>query len=148
MVAWPPVGRSTVLRIRRQVVLPAPLGPSNPKISPGLTSKLTWSTADTLPRRRSLKLFVNRSTWIMNSELAILPVLPHSLAYVRQASFPIRIWQLGFRNSDRREGPTTAIKSEIRNPNSEILLQITKLPRSAEGLRGLSPLLARHGIIG
>ena len=38
--ARPPVGLSTVLRIRRVVVLPAPLGPSSPKISPGWQSKL------------------------------------------------------------------------------------------------------------
>ena len=34
--ARPEVGLSTVLRIRNVVVLPAPLGPSSPKISPGL----------------------------------------------------------------------------------------------------------------
>ena len=49
-IARPPVGRSTVLRIRRVVVLPAPLGPSNPKISPGWQSKLTSATAETRPR--------------------------------------------------------------------------------------------------
>ncbi len=35
-IARPPVGFRTVLRIRSVVVLPAPLGPSSPKIAPGL----------------------------------------------------------------------------------------------------------------
>ena len=38
--------------ISKQVVLPAPLGPMTPRISPGATSKLTWSTATTPPKRR------------------------------------------------------------------------------------------------
>ncbi len=40
-VAMPAVGRSTVLRIRRTVVLPAPFGPSSPYTCPGNASKLT-----------------------------------------------------------------------------------------------------------
>ena len=39
--ARPPVGRSTVLRMRKVVVFPAPLGPSSPKISPGWQSNET-----------------------------------------------------------------------------------------------------------
>ena len=59
------VGLRTVQRMRMVVVLPAPLGPSRPKISPGLASKETRSTAKTWPRRRSRKDFVRFSTWIM-----------------------------------------------------------------------------------
>ena len=44
-IARPPVGLSTVLKIRRVVVLPAPLGPSSPKIAPGWHSKVTSATA-------------------------------------------------------------------------------------------------------
>src|SRR3954451_8993545 len=65
-VAVPPVGRSTVQRMRMVVVLPAPLGPSSPKISPGLASKLTPSTAWTRPRRRSRNDFLRFSTTIMS----------------------------------------------------------------------------------
>src|SRR5262245_44956376 len=65
MVAVPPVGRSTVHRMRMVVVLPAPLGPSSPKISPGRASKLTEATAWTMPRRRSRKDFERLWTWII-----------------------------------------------------------------------------------
>ena len=51
IVARPPVGRRTVLSIRRVVVLPAPLGPRRPKTAPGRHSKLTPETAGTQPRR-------------------------------------------------------------------------------------------------
>ncbi len=39
------VGRESPLSISMVVVLPAPFGPSNPKISPGLTESVRWSTA-------------------------------------------------------------------------------------------------------
>ena len=47
--AVPPDGRSTVIKTRRVVVFPAPLGPSRPKTSPGDTWKVTSSTAVTSP---------------------------------------------------------------------------------------------------
>src|SRR5581483_7856128 len=65
MVATPPVGLRTVHRMRMVVVLPAPLGPSRPKTSPGWASKLMLSTASTSPRRRSRNDFVRFWTWIM-----------------------------------------------------------------------------------
>src|SRR5271156_5893470 len=49
--AWPSLGVSSVVSIRTTVVLPAPLGPSNPKTSPRRTSKLTLSTAVKAPKR-------------------------------------------------------------------------------------------------
>src|SRR5579884_2933203 len=67
MVATPLVGLRTVHRMRIVVVLPAPLGPSRPKTSPGWASKLTPSTASTWPRRRSRNDFVRFSTWIMDA---------------------------------------------------------------------------------
>src|SRR5690606_14002290 len=45
MNAWPLLGSSSVASMRMVVVLPAPLGPRKPNTSPGLTSKLTPSTA-------------------------------------------------------------------------------------------------------
>src|SRR5688500_9836917 len=45
MVAVPPLGSSSVQSILIVVVLPAPFGPSRPKISPARMSKLTPSTA-------------------------------------------------------------------------------------------------------
>src|SRR5438067_13066304 len=74
-MAEPPVGRNTVLRMRRQVVLPAPLGPINPKISPGWTSKLTPSNAATHPRRRSSKPLVRSVTRIMVVSCGLLFLL-------------------------------------------------------------------------
>src|SRR5438270_3009718 len=43
--ARPEVGMTMVVNIPPVVVLPAPLGPSRPKISPRRTSRLSWSTA-------------------------------------------------------------------------------------------------------
>src|SRR5918912_562390 len=45
IVAEPPSAGISVARIRIVVVLPAPLGPTKPKISPAGTEKSTWSTA-------------------------------------------------------------------------------------------------------
>ena len=45
MIAVPLVGGSSVTIMRISVDLPAPFGPSRPKISPALTSKLTSLTA-------------------------------------------------------------------------------------------------------
>src|SRR6202171_4901983 len=52
--AEPPLGGMSVASIRRVVVLPAPLGPRNPKISPDRTVRSTPATASTL-RLRVLK---------------------------------------------------------------------------------------------
>ena len=45
-------GRTSVVRIFRVVVFPAPFGPSRPKIDPGATLKLRLSTAFTGARPR------------------------------------------------------------------------------------------------
>jgi hypothetical protein len=46
------------------VVFPAPLGPSNPKISPARASKLTSFTASRSPNRRlTLTTFNTRSSY-------------------------------------------------------------------------------------
>src|SRR6266542_6202792 len=50
-VAVPPSGSSSVVRIRTAVVLPAPLGPSNPRIVPRGTAKSSPSSAVTFPNR-------------------------------------------------------------------------------------------------
>src|SRR4051794_2852070 len=69
-VAAPPVGFRTVQRMRSVVVLPAPLGPSRPKIAPGRASKETWSTAWTSPRLGSWKVLVRSATRIMRSRIS------------------------------------------------------------------------------
>ena len=51
--ALPPDGRSRPHSMRKMVDLPAPFGPSRPKISPRATAKLTWSTAVKSPKRRT-----------------------------------------------------------------------------------------------
>jgi hypothetical protein len=48
MAAEPEVGNTLVMSTPMVVVLPAPLGPRRPKISPGRTLKVTPSTALTL----------------------------------------------------------------------------------------------------
>jgi len=50
-VAVPLVGRNKVDSMFRVVVLPAPLGPRKPKISPFFTVKLMPSTALTFPSK-------------------------------------------------------------------------------------------------
>src|SRR5579875_2339843 len=48
---WPPSGRWGPVMTLMQVVLPDPLGPTRPRISPGLRSKLTPSRARNPPKR-------------------------------------------------------------------------------------------------
>jgi hypothetical protein len=62
MVALPEVGLVKVQSMFIVVVLPAPLGPRKPKISPGETLKLMLSTA-----ARSLYFLTRFSTWIILS---------------------------------------------------------------------------------
>ena len=49
-VIVPPCGFSRVVSIRIVVVLPAPLGPSRPNVSPGSIRRFTWSTAVCAPK--------------------------------------------------------------------------------------------------
>src|SRR5437667_3949167 len=49
--AVPEVGSSSVVNMRISVDLPAPFGPSSPKISPCSTLNVTWSTAVNSPKR-------------------------------------------------------------------------------------------------
>src|SRR5262249_51392781 len=49
-LAAPLVAGRNVVRMRIVVVLPAPLRPSRPTISPRVTLKLMWSTASTGPK--------------------------------------------------------------------------------------------------
>src|SRR5580658_8178610 len=65
--AVPPVGRSSVSRMRMVVVLPAPFGPSRPKISPRPTSKLAPSSALVVP-----KSLVRPTTWTAGSALELM----------------------------------------------------------------------------
>jgi hypothetical protein len=48
---WPSVGRNTPVTTLNTVVLPAPLGPINAKISPARTSKRASRSATTPPKR-------------------------------------------------------------------------------------------------
>src|SRR5690348_18388094 len=59
--AVPEVGGVSVVSMRMSVVLPAPFGPSKPKISPFSTVKLMLFTATSSPKR-----FVSPSTSIAN----------------------------------------------------------------------------------
>ncbi len=52
-MALPAEGGSRPHSMRMVVVLPEPLGPRKPKMSPRRTSKLTWSTATKEPKRRA-----------------------------------------------------------------------------------------------
>src|SRR5450759_293047 len=66
-VALPPLGGSSVASMRSVVVLPAPFGPRNPKISPECTVRSTPATASTdrlrdLKTRRSPRVSITSST--------------------------------------------------------------------------------------
>jgi hypothetical protein len=50
---WPPLAGRRPQSMRKVVVLPAPLGPSRPKISPRRTEKLVLATATKSPKRRT-----------------------------------------------------------------------------------------------
>ena len=50
-VTRPSAGFSKVVIMRMVVVLPAPLGPSSPNVSPGSILRSRWSTATWPPNR-------------------------------------------------------------------------------------------------
>src|ERR1700734_2147905 len=52
----PPSGRNWPHRQLNNVVLPAPLGPTSPKISPGITDRVTSCRAWTPPKRLEMVL--------------------------------------------------------------------------------------------
>ena len=79
-VAEPSSGSSNVVRIRTSVVLPAPLGPSNPSTVPRSTSRLTPSSARTSPN----DLWTSRTTTI-----AALPLRPSAI----RCGSPLRLDQ-------------------------------------------------------
>src|SRR6266404_4504198 len=66
IIARPEVGGKNPVRIRIIVVLPEPLGPSNPMISPFSTLKETWLTARVAP-----KYLVRSWTSIMKPAFAL-----------------------------------------------------------------------------
>src|SRR4051795_13384801 len=68
-IAWPPSGGRSPSRISTVVVLPAPLGPSRPKTSPGITSKSMPSTARTSPyclTRPRTRTTGSVETWVVD----------------------------------------------------------------------------------
>src|SRR6478736_7492739 len=67
IVALPEVGRLSPHNMRIAVVLPAPLAPRKPKISPLYTSKEIWSTAQKSPKR-----LVSCSVWMIISFVMLL----------------------------------------------------------------------------
>src|SRR5262245_19144753 len=72
----PDVGTRTPLSTLTSVVLPAPLGPINPRISPGSTAGETWSSA-TNPPKRLLTAWVSSSSGSAIAELRGPPVPGH-----------------------------------------------------------------------
>ena len=64
----PSVGSSNPAIIRSSVVLPQPDGPSSTKNSPAMISRLTLSTAATLPKR-----LVTLRIWMMGSAISVFP---------------------------------------------------------------------------
>src|ERR1700733_15002385 len=62
-VAVPLVGGTNVVSMRISVLLPAPFGPSKPKISPLCTVKLTLSTASSAPKRLANAFHINGDVW-------------------------------------------------------------------------------------
>ena len=68
----PDVGLLSPHSIRMAVVLPAPLAPRKPNISPGRTEKEMWSTAVKVPKR-----LVSPSTSITLLYMSLFIVLAH-----------------------------------------------------------------------
>src|ERR1700759_502600 len=64
-VTWPDAGRPSPARIRVRVVLPAPLRPTSPTLSPGPTRKETSCISNRAPARTS-------SCWALIIRLASL----------------------------------------------------------------------------
>src|SRR5207247_4565665 len=75
--AVPSEGVRTVARIRRVVVLPAPLGPRNPKTSPLGTSKSTPLSASTELRNPAYRLL---RPWTRMAQVVAAHLPPRRLA--------------------------------------------------------------------
>src|SRR5713226_6453392 len=80
--ALPEVGGVSVVSMRIKVVLPAPLGPSRPKISPSCTSKLTSFTATKSPN-----CFLSLMTSIAFVGVAFISLTCFSLGSIRRKVF-------------------------------------------------------------
>ena len=63
MTAVPDVGGSSVTIMRISVDLPAPFGPSSPKISPGATENEMPSTAVKSPKRLTMFRTSTAASW-------------------------------------------------------------------------------------
>ena len=70
--------------MRKVVVLPAPFGPSSPKISPRLTEKETWSTAVKSPNFRT------RSVTSMTTSVGIICLRCCFTAWLSSSARPYR----------------------------------------------------------
>src|SRR5207244_8975602 len=78
-------GVRTVARIRSVVVLPAPLGPRNPKTSPFGTSKSTPLSASTELRNPAYRLL---RPWTRMAQVVPVHLLPRRLAAARRDQVP------------------------------------------------------------
>src|SRR5574338_1362666 len=83
--ASPPVGSMTPVKSRIVVVLPAPSGPTRPKISPTATVKFTSSTARTAPNERV------RWTSLMASTGRICSIRKNDLGIGRHPGFELHV---------------------------------------------------------
>src|ERR1022692_3668972 len=101
MVALPPVGGARPSSMRRAVVFPAPFGPRKPTTRPDSTSKLTWSTATSPPKR------LVRSR---NSITATAANLPVRSGYRRGADTPPAAPESASEPGDREQADPHALR--------------------------------------
>src|SRR5437763_417526 len=98
-VALPPLGGRRVASILSVVVLPAPLGPRNPKISPALTVRSTPFTASTVclrdlkvrvrPRVSIMFVLANSSLLIVMRTLGLEPAGPPATGRGGERTFEV-----------------------------------------------------------
>src|SRR5215813_5794750 len=85
-VALPDVGRSSVVSMRSVVVLPAPLGPRKPTISPSATARSTPRTASTVRLRlRNVRVSPFASMIVMTCPVSSRCLITVRFARARRA---------------------------------------------------------------
>src|SRR3954471_23627789 len=127
-MAVPEVGCCRVQSILIVVLLPAPFGPRKPKISPGCTEKLRWSTAvkpsNCLTRSRTSIAALGDAASIGERIVAavgssIVAVVTRSLPVsdrARRARLPDRQWPPGGAAWPRRRGEPAGLSSGRQSP--------------------------------
>src|SRR5947209_6722716 len=123
--AEPSVGGSNVVSIFTSVLLPAPFGPINPKIVPGSTTSVRWSTATMRPNRRVRRRVSSESvlaSFSSNGDTPSRSRAPRPYGRCRSRSLPAgscRVEHRPHAHCERRREPQCAGRVDLSQASAE-----------------------------